>query len=120
MTPEEQAQLQTAINELGNDAPLVKNLIIAIKAKDRTAIAAMIPQLTTEARKDYEAVMPIIGIVKAGFKTSEFWLVTGVLVANVLYTTLSGKTLPLDVNATISGLVAVYTLIRGAIKKPTA
>jgi len=122
MNTPDQTTLQNALNEVADDAPLVREIVAALKQSGLKGLTPLLPRIAAEAREDFEAVPPALALAKASYKTTEFWLTTGVLLSNAVFLACAGKPLPLDVNATVAGLVAVYTLVRGALKKdaPTA
>ncbi len=120
MNPQDQTTLQNALLELADDVPLARDMAAALKQNGLKGLAPLLPRLAAEAREDFAAVKPALALAKDGYKTTEFWLTTGVLLSNAVYLALAGKPLPLDVNATVGALVAVYTLVRGALKKDTA
>jgi hypothetical protein len=120
MTPEEQAKLQKLANEVGDDAALLKQVIAHYKAGGFKAVAQDVPAIVIEARKDYAALSDALPVVKAGYKTTEFWLVVLVMLGNGIYFGVTGKTLPFDLNATLASMVGIYTVVRGLMKKPAA
>ncbi len=83
------------LNELGLDAPQIGQLVV-----------------------DASEAIPAI---KAGYKTTEFWLVVLFGAANAFVFLKTGKTLPLDFNATFGGVLSAYAGFRTMAKKnPTA
>lgn len=114
---------QTAFNNLiaeaSDDVVLVKRIIAAVKSKDRAALLSLIPEAAKEATEDFTAVKTALPEIKQGYKTSEFWAVALVALAN-LYSAISGKPIPVDVNVIVGSLVGLYTIIRGMVKAKSA
>lgn len=105
--------------ETADDILLVKKIMVDVKAKGvKQAIIDHAAEIVKEAKDDFIVIKAAIPVVKAGYKTTEFWLIVGDVVANVV-ASVSGHPIPFDVNAIIGGIIAVYTLIRGLAKKPT-
>jgi hypothetical protein len=114
---------QTAFNNLiaeaSDDVVLVKRIITAVKSKDRAALLSLIPEAAKEVTEDFTAVKTALPEIKQGYKTSEFWAVALVALAN-LYSAISGKPIPVDVNVIVGSLVGLYTIIRGMVKAKSA
>lgn len=106
-----------AINELANDEQMVKDIIAAVKAKDWAKLTTMIPSVAQEASKDIAAVEEAIPEIKAGYKTTEFWLVAALLLFNAIYFDIRGVALGWDTNTAIGTVIGVYSIIRGVLKK---
>lgn len=120
MTPEEKTKFEKLITEAGDDLPLVKEALAAIKAKDKAALVALLPRIAAEVKEDIAAVRDALPLIKEGYKSSEFWAVAGFTAANLWYLNKTGNPIPLDVNACIAAVVGVYTIIRGLVKKTPA
>ncbi len=106
------------MNELADDAPLAREVFAALKQSGLKGLGPLLPRILAEAKEDFDALRAAAPVIKAGYRTTEFWLTFGVLTLNAVVFTLTGRALPLDVNATVGVLVAIYTLVRGAIKRP--
>ena len=117
MTTEEQKTINTALTELGDDLPLIRKAVAAIKAKDKAALLALAPELIKEAKEDFEAVRTAIPLAKAGFKTTEFWVLVVFGAVNIWYLNKTGNPIPLEVNAVIGVVASVYTIVRALTKK---
>jgi hypothetical protein len=115
------ADLKPLANDLQVDVALVAQVVKAMKAQGAvagiTANAAPIIAAVQQDIKDVETAMPVM---KAGYKTTEFWLIVAFLAGNALYVALTGKTLPLDVDALTGTVIAIYTAFRSQAKKITA
>ena len=120
-TTQTQEQLQAATQPLVNDAIQAEKeitaLIAAYKAGGAGGVAALLPALAPEVETIYADVKTAIPVIKAGFQTSEFWIVLGVELAIGIYT-LMGKVPPLDGASVMGALAGIYAVIRGLIKKP--
>jgi hypothetical protein len=122
MTDQEKSQLQVLLQDAGHSVETIQAAINAIKlAKtgDRSALIALVPKVAEEAKKDFADVKAALPVIKAGYKTTEFWLVAGAGIITVMFQAL-GKPINFDVTAALSGLIGIYTVIRGLAKKPTA
>jgi len=120
INPEDQNKLQLLAKELGDDLPLMKKIIADYKAGGIKNLAQDLPGIVQEVQEDIGAITAAVPAIKAGYKTTEFWLVLAVLLGNAGYLSFTGKVLPFDLNATLAALVSLYTLVRAAAKKPTA
>ena len=121
MDAKDQAAIQALADLAPEDVALAKKLVADFKAGGVKKIAAEdLAAVVAEAQKNYTAVLTALPAVKAGYKTTEFWMVAGVLLGNAIYTGATSKVLPLDLNATLTALVAIYTVVRGLVKKSPA
>jgi len=91
----------------------------AYKAEGASAIAKQAPQIVAEVEKDYEDAAKAAPAIKAGVKTTEFWLIAGFLVGNAAYVGLTGKTLPVDVDAVLGTVLSIYAALRHVAKSIT-
>ncbi len=98
--------------DLQRDIELGKQVVAAYKTGGKQAVIAMLPDVVTEVRKDIADVQAAMPTIKAGYKTTEFWLVAALFAANAVYVGLTKKTLPIDVNAIIATAVAIYSGFR--------
>lgn len=117
---------ETEANQIKNVAADVETLTAdgkhVLAAYKQAGIAAAIAEATAHAedlRKSYEDVVAALPIVKAGYKSTEFWLTVGV-VGLVTGPHTIGKPLPLSVDALLVAVTAIYGVIRAAIKKTPA
>jgi hypothetical protein len=76
-----------------------------------------LPKLISAGEKDWADVSAALPAIKAGYKTTEFWLVVAVGAGNFVYLKATGHPLPIDTNAVLGAVVAVYTAARALIKK---
>lgn len=109
-----------AVARLVADAPQgvadVKAALAAYKEGGFTKLAVVAPQFIPHIEaivKDVEDAAPA---VKAGYKTTEFWLGVAV-VAGITVSNLVGHPLPVGVDAALAGLGAIYTFARTVLKK---
>jgi hypothetical protein len=91
----------------------------AYKAEGAGAIAKQAPQIIAEVEKDYEDASKAAPAIKAGVKTTEFWLIAGFLVGNAAYVGLTGKALPVDVDAVLGTVLSIYAALRHVAKSNT-
>ena len=119
LSPEEQARLKILANETGDDLPLIKEIIKDYKEGGfKKAFSENSAALVREAQEDFAAVTGALPVIKAGWKTTEFWLIMLVILGNGIYTAATGgKVLPFDLNATVAGLIGIYAVVRALVKK---
>ena len=92
----------------------------AYKPAGAGAIAKQAPQIVAEVEKDYEDAAKAAPAIKAGVKTTEFWLIAVFLVGNAAYVGLTGKTLPVDVDAVLGTVLSIYAALRHVAKSNTS
>ena len=107
---------QNLINDIADDVTLGKTLVAAYKTGGKAALLALLPDVISAGEKDVADVEAALPEIKAGFKTTEFWLMVALFGGNAVYLKLTGKALPLDLNATLATLTAIYTVVRGFVK----
>lgn len=113
----ETPQTNGLIAEIADDLPVIRKAIQAYKTDGAKGLAAVMPEVAAELREDVAAVQAALPEIKAGYKTTEFWLVVGVGAAATAYTAFSGKDLPVATTALVGSLSAVYVVIRSFIKR---
>lgn len=111
---------QKLVNELLDDKAVVEAAIAAYKKDGVKGLAAVLPQVATEVQEDIAAAQAALPEIKAGYKTTEFWLTVSVVAANGVYALLTGKPLPVETNVILGVVTTVYTIVRGLLKKPAA
>lgn len=116
ISDEEKKVIENAVREAGEDYVAISNAVKAYKKDGAKGLIKELPGVLEELKDDKEIVAALVPIAKAGYKTTEFWLVVGVLVLNGLYPLFTGKALPIDANVAMSSLVAVYSVARSFIK----
>ena len=107
---------QKLINDIADDVTLGKTLVAAYRTGGKSALLALLPDVISAGETDVADVQAALPEIKAGFKTTEFWLMVALFGGNAVYLKLTGKALPLDLNATLATLTAVYTVVRGFVK----
>ena len=93
--------------------------IAAVRAYKTDGVAGVTkqaPQVVAEVERDFVDVKAAVPTIKAGVKTTEFWLVAGFLAGNAVYVGLTGKTLPVDVDAVLGTVLSVYAGLRHVAK----
>ena len=112
--------LSPLLKELGDDAVVVKKVLADAKTLGfKEAVVKNLPEIVAETKDDITVVKNALPVIKDGWKTSEFWLIFLFGLANVAYPVFTGKALPFDTNAITLAAIAVYTAVRGLIKKQT-
>lgn len=106
-------EAKVAVAPLLTDAEQTAKTILQVyNTHGAQGIAALLPVLSQDA-KDVEAALPII---KAGYKTTEFWLViAGMLVTAVVG--VEGKDTAFQSIEALVALAGSYAVSRGVAKK---
>lgn len=120
MTTEETNQIQNLVNDAASEVALGKEALAAIKAAkagDKSALISLLPKVAADVKRDIADVKAALPVIKAGWKTSEFWLI---VLTGVIGIVAAARGIKIDVNlaAVWGAVVSVYTLIRTIIKKP--
>lgn len=105
-------QIKPVIDDIQADITLGLALVKAYKSNGLNGVSAQAPQVVAAAEKTYQDFVAELPAIKAGYKTTEFWLIAAVLIGNAAYSMVTGKTLPLDVNVLSGTLVSIYAAIR--------
>jgi len=116
-TPQDdQAALTPVVNDIAATVKLVKQIVTDIQAQGATkALAADSPQILSAAMLGYADGKTAWPVIKAGYKTTEFWLVAGYLLINAILL-IFGVTIPVTVDVAIGSVISVYTVIRSLVK----
>lgn len=118
--PPTPAETQVAFAPLWKDAaagvPLVKQVVADIKAGGLASALKDLPAVTAEAEALYADVKAALPAIKAGYKTTEFWLVVA-FAGTIAGFAAAGRPMPVDVDAILGAVIAVYTVVRALIKK---
>lgn len=117
MTDQDKALITQLMNDSSATVPDVKDLIAAIKAKNRDQLLAVAPKILADAKREYSDVVSALPVIKTGYQTTEFWVVVGSGVV-VAVCQLTGHPLNFDVAGAMAGLAGIYVAIRGMVKKP--
>lgn len=111
--------LSTLQTEVMADAALVKQAEVLIKKKDWLGLIKFAADnkatIETEASYIKDGFQKITPLVKEGYKTTEFWLVTSYLAINV-YFAYKGISLPATDDVSLGSIIAAYTASRHLIK----
>ncbi len=104
---------QDALKQLAEDAAQAAKDFAAIKAAHdaggTAAVAALVPGLIADVKKDIADVTADLPLIKAGWRTSEFWLMVGVLVFQyVLYPIATKNSLPWYDHVAMDTLASIY------------
>ncbi len=117
MNEQDQASLKNAAAEIADDVVLARKLAADAKAKGwKVALTENAPAIVAELKEDIAAARAAAPIVKAGYKTSEFWIVV-VAIVGVVGAHAIGKPLPWQESLIIGTLAGAYALVRGFVKK---
>jgi hypothetical protein len=116
----DQTKLQTLGSEVADDIELGKRLAKAYREGGKGAALALLPDVIREAQEDFSAVTSALPVIKAGWRTTEFWLVTLFIVANLVFVAWKGVAIPTEVNVAIGAVLAAYVAVRGLIKARSA
>src|SRR4051812_26612298 len=92
-SPSPSPEVQAMATDIIADAGIVKTLVADFKANGTKGLLAHLPDVVAAMEKDFTDVKAALPAIKAGYKTTEFWLVVGVLLGNGVYTTVTGKVL---------------------------
>lgn len=112
-------EVQTLAQDIVSAAALGKVLVADYKLNGTKGLLAHLPDVVAAVEKDFQDARAALPAIKAGYKTTEFWLVVAVVIGNGIYTVITGKVLPVNLNVVLGGLVAVYATARALIKKQT-
>lgn len=105
----------TITTEIQTDIELSKKALTLLKAKDYAGLAVLGEQNFGLIKQQAAEVSNLIPAVKAGWKTSEFWLIS-VFVAINVYCVAKGITLPMTDDISVAGLIATYSVNRHLTK----
>jgi hypothetical protein len=94
-------------------------LIAAYKSNGASGVAALLPALAPEIKKDWADIQAALPTIKAGYKTTEFWIVCAVC-GVIAVMGVMGKVPAVDATQLIAALSGVYAVVRGLMKKPIA
>lgn len=111
--------LKPLASDLVADAALVIKAVKAYKVGGKTALLDLLPEATSLIHREIADVQAALPAIKAGYKTTEFWLSLAVP-AIIGGLELAGHPLPISADAAMAAVVMVYTTIRGMAKKPAA
>lgn len=112
----DKAALAPVVADLAAAVPTVKKVIADIKAGGIQGAIKDLPEIVAEGEKlaaDVKAALPTI---KAGWKTTEFWLVAGVLGVITGFAS-AGHPLPVEVDGLLIIASGIYAAVRGMVKK---
>jgi hypothetical protein len=110
------ADLKPLAEDIQHAVSVAVAAVKAYKEQGATGIAKQAPQIIAEVEKDFEDAAKAAPAIKAGVKTTEFWLIAGFLVGNAAYIGLIGKTLPVDIDAVLGTVLSIYAALRHVAK----
>ncbi len=118
--PQADPKVAAVVQDAFDAAALGKAIIDAIKAGGIQNAAPLLPRTVALVQKDISDVTAAVPAIKAGVKTSEFWIVVGAMVLVGVFPLVTGKQLPMDSVTVIGAISAVYAVVRGLTKSSTA
>jgi hypothetical protein len=107
---------EAALKDIVKDIAFARQIVAAIKSGGVQAAASLIPDAVAAVDrtvKDVEAALPEI---KAGYKTSEFWVTIGSMALVLGYETIAGKELSTNATVLVGAVVTIYTAARTLFK----
>lgn len=108
--------VSTVTQDAVDAAVFGKKALAAYKASGVSGLSALLGEAVTIIEKDYTDVKAALPSIKAGYKTTEFWLVVAVGLGSGIYTVFTGNALP---SVVASAVVAVYVAARALTKSAT-
>lgn len=109
-------KIGAVVNDAFDAVAIGKAVADAIKAGGLQNAAPLIPKVVGAVQKDVADVTAALPMIKAGYKTSEFWIVVGALVLVGVVPLVTGKPAPMDSVTVIGAISAVYAVVRGLTK----
>lgn len=116
MTDLENQALNKAVTDAVNSGVIAKQIIDQLRTGGTSAAMASAPAVVAQVKADIADVEAVLPTIKAGFKTSEFWVTVGVL-ATIPTLAALGHPLPVTSDAALAAVAMIYTLVRGSVKK---
>jgi len=107
----------TLAHDAVGDVALADQLVQAIRAGGLKQAEALVPQVLAAAKKNITDAQAALPAIKAGWTTSEFWMIPGGIVLNGLYSLKTGHIMPVELNALLGAVISVYTAARSYLKK---
>lgn len=104
------------INDLKSQIALVEKTVADAKAKGIQGIVDNSPALIAAATQDIADIQAAIPEIKAGLKTTEFWVPVAAALAGIIYFGVSGKDLPVNLTAGIAAVLGIYIAARTMLK----
>jgi hypothetical protein len=98
------------------DIEIVRNLISAYRQRDTNKVLSLLESTVPIVKKEIADVEASISTIKAGYKTTEFWLIVGMIAINCGVVKMTGHSLDSGTNITLSILTAIYTVVRQITK----
>lgn len=114
-------KVQAVLTDAVATEKLAVAIVQAFKTQGMAGAAAQLPVAVGVVEKDIADETAAIPVVKAGLKTSEFWisaLSAGAITVLGAYTKLPPATL-ITISSALGAIAAVYTVVRGMVKSST-
>ncbi len=114
--PKVQAVAQDALDAVA----IGKQVIAAYKSGGAAGAAALLPKVVAAAEKDFTDAQAAMPLIKAGYKTTEFWLPVAATLIGGAYFAVTGKDIPVNLGVCVGALLSIYTVARTLLKAKTA
>jgi hypothetical protein len=118
--PDTTPTLDPAVQAVAQDAldavKIGQAVAAAMKAQGATGALSQIGPVVTAVQKDYSDITAALPALKAGIRTTEFYVGLAPFLVNGLYFAFAHKTLPLDLNLVFGAVAAVYVFARSMVK----
>ena len=111
------SDLKPLAQDVQNDIALIVSAIKAYKTGGAAALTQQAPSVVAAVEKDFKDVKAALPAIKAGYTTTEFWLIVAFLLGNGAYIAITGKTLPIDVDAVLATVLSIYASLRHVAKQ---
>lgn len=103
--------------DAGIAAQDIKDGVAAYKKGGFPAVAALSPTLVPHIRDIVADVKEAVPAIKAGYKTTEFWLIVAFGLANAIVPVFTGKPLPFSIDGSLAAVLSIYAIGRAILKK---
>jgi hypothetical protein len=111
------AALAPLAADIQTDIALGQKVIAAYKQGGKSAAMAILPDVIVAAKQAEEDIVAAMPTIKAGWKTTEFLLTAGTVAGIAILSVIQHKQLTTTDYSIAGSVVAVYTVVRGILKK---
>lgn len=105
--------LQPIVDDISLTEQMGKRVLAAYSSGGKTAVAALFPEAAAVIQKDISDAAATLPVIKAGWKTSEFWLTASTLLGVGIFAYTSKS--PVD-GDTLAGICASVTAIYAGLR----
>ena len=120
VAPTQPSDLKPLADDVQHAVAIAVAAVKAYKTEGAAGIVKQAPQIIAEVEKEFTDVKAAAPAIKAGVKTTEFWLIAAFLVGNAVYVGITGKVLPVDTDAVLGTVLAIYASLRHVAKTNAA